>query len=63
MVFAATFDINIVSQHIPGVVNIPADMLSRNNLIRFFFFQPQADCNPTPLPPPLLYIVSPWKPD
>ena len=30
--FAATFDINIVSQHIPGVVNIPADMLSRSNL-------------------------------
>ena len=61
--FAAIFYINIVSQHIPGVVNIPADMLSRNNLTQFFFSQPQADRLPTPLPPPFLYIVSPWKPD
>ena len=61
--FAATFDINIVSQHIPGEVNIPADMLSRNNLTQFFFSQPQENRLPALLPPPLLYIVSPQKPD
>ena len=41
--FAAIFDINIVSQHIPSVVNIPADMLSRNNLTQFFFSQSPFD--------------------
>ena len=33
--FAATFDVSL--QHIPGEVNILADMLSRNDLTHFLF--------------------------
>ena len=45
--FAATFDIHIVAEHIAGVNNSRADMLSRNNLTQFHLSNPQAKQLPT----------------
>ena len=61
--FAATFDIHIVAEHIAGVNNFRADMLSRNNVPQFILSNPQAKQIPTPLPLPLLNIMSPQGPD
>ena len=38
-------------------------MLSRNNVINFFLLHTQAHCLPTPLPAPLLNIITPNGPD
>ena len=61
--FTAIFNIRITATHIPGVTNTAADMLSRNQASNFLMANPQASPIPTPLPPPLLLILSPSKLD
>ena len=61
--FIAVFDIHIVAEHITGVSNRRADMLSRNNVTQFLLTNPQAKLLPTPVPLPLLHIISPQGPD
>ena len=61
--FTAIFNIRITATHIPGVTNTAADMLSRNQASNFLTANPQASPIPTPLPPPLLLILSPSKLD
>ena len=61
--FVAYYDIDLTCVHIMGAVNTTADYLSRNNMSSFFSLNPQASPLPTPLPPPLLQIVSVNSPD
>ena len=61
--FTAFFNIRVTATHIRGVDNSSADMLSRNQAECFLLTNPQASRTPTPLPPPLLLIVSPSKSD
>ena len=61
--FVAYFDIDVKCKHIAGVNNTTADHLSRGNLHSFFYLHPQATCQPTPLPQPLLQILAIKGPD
>ena len=61
--FTAYFNISIRATHLPGVLNTSADMLSRNQLESFFQFNPDASRIPTPLPTPLLQLISPCQLD
>ena len=57
--FTAYYDTEIMAEHIPGVTNTTADHLSRNIMLMFFCLNPQAHPLPTPLPPPLLAMLTP----
>ena len=60
--FIAYYDIELIAAHIPGVANAMADHLSKNNLLLFFCLNQQAQLLPTPLPPPLLAMLTPpWE--
>ena len=50
---AASQNFTVRLVHIPGSLNCIADCLSRNQLLKFFHLAPQADRNPTPVPPDL----------
>ena len=56
--FVAYYDIDITVTHIPGITNISADHLSRNNLSLFFSQNPQAQQCPEPLQLSLLQIIA-----
>ena len=47
--FIAIYDIDLVIEHIAGVNNSAADMLSRNNITEFFSLCPQVSRLPTQL--------------
>ena len=57
--FSAHFDIRVVASHIPGVVNITVDQLSRNKSMEFLQANPHASRTPVLIPTPLLKLVSP----
>ena len=57
--FIAFLDIRVSAEHIAGVANCAADMLSRNNITNFLLLQSQTSRLPTPLPAPLLIIITP----
>ena len=60
--FTAYYDIEVLAEHIPGVTNTTADHLSRNSMSLFFHLNPQAHPLLTPLPPPLLAMLTPpWE--
>ena len=61
--FVAYYDIELTCVHIMGAANMTADYLSQNNMSYFFSSNPQVSLLPTPLPPPLLQIVSVNSPD
>ena len=61
--FVAVYDIKVCAEHIAGVSNCPADMLSRNYLTKFFLSFPQVCRLPCAIPPPLREIMSPKGPD
>ena len=61
--FTAYYDIKLTVQHIPGVENVAADHLSRNNLPQFFSISPQAKRVPTPIPQELIDLVTAVAPD
>ena len=50
----AHFDLTLTATHIPGVENRAADCISRNNLDEFFSLNPQAQLQPTAVPPGLV---------
>ena len=65
--YAAFYRFEYVSQHIPGVVNVAADAISRNNLTLFFSLFPQATRVSIPKPLEDLLVIqqpdwgsSPW---
>ena len=47
--FVGHYDIELITKHIPGVVNRTADHLSRHNMQCFFSLNPQASAASTPL--------------
>ena len=57
--FVAFYDIDLVINHIAGVNNCAADMLSRNNMSEFFMSFPQVSQLPTVLSLPLCQLLSP----
>lgn len=61
--FVAFFDVDLVIEHIAGVNNCAADMLSRNNMSEFFLSFPQVSRLPTALSLPLGQLLSPQGPD
>ena len=61
--FTALFNIRVTATHIHRVNNSSADMLSRNQAERFLMTNLQVSRTLTPLPPTLLFIVSPSKSD
>ena len=56
--FASIYYFWFTATHIPGKLNIAADALSRNKLSAFFIQAPQADRQPTPVPPALVSLLS-----
>ena len=56
------FDFRVTAQHTPGVTNIAADALSRNNLHLFFVQAPHASSHPTVVTPDLLPQLSWCRP-
>ena len=61
--FTALFDIDIMATHIAGVSNEAADMLSRNHTKHFLTAHPQASQFSTPLPIPLINLITPQQLD
>ena len=61
--FVARFDFTLVASHIPGKDNVLADALSRDNLQFFLSESPQANRQPTEIPPHLLDILAVEMPD
>ena len=61
--FSAFFEVSVKASHIPGVANTAADMISRNRSTEFLNSHPHMAQAPTPIPPPLLKLVSPQKCD
>ena len=61
--FVAFYDVDLVINHIAGVNNCAADMLSRNHMSEFFMSFPQVSQLPTMLPLPLRQLLSPQGPD
>ena len=55
---AACHNFSVKLVHIPGMHNPLADALSRNLLSRFFSLAPQADPDPTLIPPELADLLS-----
>ena len=54
---SATLDISFSAQHLPGLQNVSADAISRDNLPLFFSLNPQASPMPTIIPPELRELV------
>jgi len=61
--FVAHFDIHITSTHIAGTLNVSADHLSRFEMPSYFSLNPQATRQPTPLPQPLIQLLSATGPE
>ena len=65
-IFVAHFDIYITASHLPGVINVTADHLSRGNMHQAFEVAPTLTQHPTVIPPSAFRLISPytldWKP-
>ena len=61
--FSAYFGIRVSTSHIPGVVNVAADQLSRNKSATFLPENPHTSSIPVTIPTPLLKLVSPQMQD
>ena len=57
--FIVFFNIDLTIEHIAGVKNCAADMLSRNSVSDFFLLCPQVSRIPTPVPLPLFPLLTP----
>lgn len=51
---AAKLLVQVKAQHIPGVLNVAADVMSCNNLPHFLQVVPQAETSATPIPEALV---------
>ena len=60
---AAHFHVHIRATHVPGVANVAADALSRNDLPRFLQVVPEAAQQPTPIPQGLVDLLAGEQPD
>ena len=60
---AAHFSITVKAFHIPGVENIAADAISRNDLSRFMQATPEATPDPYPIPEKLVQMLVRLQPD
>ena len=60
---AAKFEVQVRAQHIPGIMNVAADALSRNNLPHFLQVVHQADPDPSPMPAALVDLLVREQPD
>ena len=60
---AAHFQVHVRASHIPGVKNVAADALSRNDLPRFLQVVPEAVQQPTPIPQSLVDLLVMEQPD
>lgn len=56
--FACYHQFWFVASHIPGVENVLADAISRNNLSLFYSQVPQAAQTPTRIPLPLIELLT-----
>ena len=56
--YAARYHSSLTVCHVPGAINTKADALSRNNIQLFCSLLPQANPNPTPIPPPHVLDLS-----
>ena len=61
--FMAHFDIYLTASHLPGVINVTTDHLSRGNLHQAFQATPSLTPEPTPIPPSAFELLSPYKLD
>ena len=61
--FVAHFDIYLTTSHLPGLINVRADHLSRGNLHQAFQATPSLSPEPTPIPPSALQLLSPHRLD
>ena len=59
--FSAYFKFSYSSEHVPGVENVAADAISRNNLQLLFSFFPQVP--PSSVPRPVLELLVNQRPD
>ena len=59
----ARYNFVVSSSHIHGVDNTLADALSRDKLVLFHYLLPQAQLNPSTIPPALLDMLIHSKPD
>ena len=55
--FAAEWDIHLVACHIPGIRNVVADAISRNDMHTLFSKVPRAASQPMPMPDELLQLL------
>ena len=61
--YLAQFSVNIYAEHIPGITNIAADALSRDNLPLFRQQVRHATQSPTPIPQELILALVVHQPD
>ena len=61
--FQAAFKFRLKAEHVPGKLNKGADALSRNSLQVFYKVRPDANQQPTPIPPPLFNMLIKYQPD
>ena len=61
--FVAHFDIYLTAFHLPGLINIIANRLSRGNLHQALQATPSLSPEPTPIPPSALQLLSPHRLD
>ena len=61
--FVAHFDIYLTATHLPGVINVTADHLSRGNLHQAFQVTPTLSLKPTAIPPSAIQLISPHRLD
>ena len=57
------YQVSILSEHIPGASNGPADALSRNNVSYFMSQVPIASQQPTEVPQELIELLLTHRPD
>ena len=57
--FVAHFDIYLTASHLPGVINVTADHLSRGNSHQAFQATPDLAPEPTEIPPSAFQLLSP----
>jgi hypothetical protein len=56
MLASRTHNIHFSAEHIPGLFNTAADLLSRLQISRFLTLFPLMDSNSYPVPPTLLHL-------
>ena len=54
---------NVHAEHVPGVENVAADALSRDNVVTFLQVVPEAERYPTPIPEALVDLTVREQPD